>query len=160
MRGDLVSRPVGDVLREAETLVASGVKELLVVSQDTSAYGLDVRYAPGDWRGQPWRTNLEDLARGLGDLGAWVRLHYVYPYPSVDHVIPLMAEGKILPYLDIPFQHASPTVLKSMRRPGNQTKTLERIRSWREVAPDLTIRDRKSTRLNSSHANISYAVFC
>src|SRR3712207_8404574 len=103
---------------------------------------------------------MTDLARELGQLGAWVRLHYVYPYPHVDHVIPLMAEGKVLPYLDIPFQHASPTVLKAMKRPGNQTKTLERIRSWREVAPDLTIRDRKSTRLNSSHANISYAVFC
>jgi ribosomal protein S12 methylthiotransferase len=140
MRGDLVSRPIGEVLREAETLVASGVKELLVVSQDTSAYGLDTRYAPGEWRGQGFRASFEDLARGLGALGAWVRLHYVYPYPHVDHVIPLMAEGKVLPYLDIPFQHASPTVLKAMKRPGNQTKTLDRIRSWREVAPDLTIR--------------------
>ena len=140
MRGDLASRPVGDVLREAETLVENGVKELLVVSQDTSAYGLDVKYAPGEWRGQAWKANLADLSRGLGELGAWVRLHYVYPYPHVDAVIPLMAEGKILPYLDIPFQHASPTVLKAMRRPANQEKTLERIARWRAIAPDLTIR--------------------
>jgi ribosomal protein S12 methylthiotransferase len=144
MRGDLVSRPVGEVLREAETLVESGVKEILVVSQDTSAFGLDRRYAPGEWRGREWAGDLEGLSRGLGELaaeaGAWVRLHYVYPYPHVDRVIPLMAEGKLLPYLDIPFQHASPTVLKSMRRPGNQTKTLERIRRWREIAPDLVLR--------------------
>ena len=140
LRGDLVSRPVGDVLREAEALVASGVRELLVVSQDTSAYGLDTRYAPGEWRGAEYRANLHDLAKGLGELGAWVRLHYVYPYPHVDDVIPLMAEGKVLPYLDIPFQHASPSVLKAMRRPGNQTKTLERIRRWREIAPDITLR--------------------
>jgi ribosomal protein S12 methylthiotransferase len=140
LRGGLASRTVDDVLREAEALVAGGVKELLVVSQDTSAYGLDIRYAPGEWRGQAWKGNLEGLCRGLGELGAWVRLHYVYPYPHVDQVIPLMAEGKILPYLDIPFQHASPTVLKSMRRPGNQEKTLQRIAKWRSIAPDLTIR--------------------
>ena len=140
MRGDHVSRPVGEVLREAETLVANGVKELLVVAQDTSAYGLDVRYQPGEWRGQEWRANLEDLARGLGELGAWTRLHYVYPYPHVDRTIPLMAEGKILPYLDIPFQHASPKVLKAMKRPGNQEKTLERIRRWREICPEIVIR--------------------
>ncbi len=140
LRGDLASRPVAEVLREAEALVESGVKELLVVSQDTSAYGLDLRYAPGEWRGRSWRANLEDLARGLGQLGAWVRLHYVYPYPHVDAVIPLMAEGLILPYLDIPFQHASPTVLKAMRRPAAAEKTLERIARWREVAPDLAVR--------------------
>jgi ribosomal protein S12 methylthiotransferase len=140
MRGDLVSRPVGEVLAEAEALAEAGVKELLVVAQDTSAYGLDVRYAPGEWRGQSWKANLEDLCRGLGELGVWVRLHYVYPYPHVDAVIPLMAEGKILPYLDIPFQHASPKVLKAMRRPANQEKTLERLAAWRQVAPDLTVR--------------------
>jgi ribosomal protein S12 methylthiotransferase len=140
MRGDLASRPVGDVLREAESMVEAGIKELLVVSQDTSAYGLDTRYAPGEWRGQMWKANLEELSRGLGELGAWVRLHYVYPYPHVDAVIPLMAEGKILPYLDIPFQHASPKVLKAMRRPANQEKTLERLAKWRSIAPDLTIR--------------------
>jgi ribosomal protein S12 methylthiotransferase len=140
LRGDLASRPIGEVLREAEVLAASGVKELLVVSQDTSAYGLDVRYAPGEWRGQSWAASFEDLARGLGELGIWVRMHYVYPYPHVNSVIPLMAEGKILPYLDIPFQHASPKVLKAMRRPGNQERTLERIASWREICPDLTLR--------------------
>ena len=140
LRGDLVSRNVGSVLREAETLVESGVKELLVVSQDTSAYGLDVRYAPDQWRGRLWRANMEDLARGLGELGVWVRLHYVYPYPSVDAVIPLMAEGKILPYLDIPFQHAAPSVLKAMKRPGNQTRTLQRIARWREIAPEIVLR--------------------
>jgi ribosomal protein S12 methylthiotransferase len=140
MRGDLVSRPVGEVLAEAEALADAGVKELLVVAQDTSAYGLDVKYAPGDWRGQSWKANLEDLARGLGELGIWVRLHYVYPYPHVDAVIPLMAEGKILPYLDIPFQHASPKVLKAMRRPANQEKTLERLAAWRAVAPELVVR--------------------
>lgn len=140
MRGDLVSRPVDDVLREAEALVARGVKELLVVSQDTSAFGLDRRYAPGDWRGRAWKGDLEGLCRGLGELGAWVRLHYVYPYPSVARVIPLMAEGRILPYLDIPFQHASPTVLKAMRRPGSQEKTLRQIESWRQVCPDITLR--------------------
>jgi ribosomal protein S12 methylthiotransferase len=131
---------VAEVLREAEALVARGVKELLVVSQDTSAYGLDIRYAPGEWRGREWAASMEGLARGLGELGVWTRLHYVYPYPSVDAVIPLMAEGKLLPYLDIPFQHASPNVLKAMKRPGNQTKTLERIRRWREIAPDIVLR--------------------
>ena len=140
LRGDLASRPVGEVLREAEALVGSGVKELLVVSQDTSAYGLDIRYAPGEWRGEMWRANLEALSRGLGQLGAWVRLHYVYPYPHVDAVIPLMAQGLVLPYLDIPFQHAAPSVLKAMRRPANQEKTLERIGRWRAVCPDLAIR--------------------
>ena len=140
MRGDLVSRPVGEVLREAEALVAGGVKELLVVSQDTSAYGLDLRYAPGEWRGREWKASFEGLARGLGELGIWTRLHYVYPYPHVDAVIPLMAEGKLLPYLDIPFQHASPSVLRAMKRPGNQTRTLERIRAWRAMAPDITLR--------------------
>ena len=140
LRGDLASRPVAEVLREAEALVDGGTRELLVVSQDTSAYGLDIRYAPGEWRDRVWRANLEDLARGLGQLGAWVRLHYVYPYPHVDTVIPLMAEGLILPYLDIPFQHAAPKVLKAMRRPANQEKTLERIARWRSVCPDLAIR--------------------
>jgi ribosomal protein S12 methylthiotransferase len=140
MRGDLASRPIGEVLAEAEILAKAGVKELLVVAQDTSAYGLDIKYAPGDWRGQTWKANLEDLARGLGELGIWVRLHYVYPYPHVDAVIPLMAEGRILPYLDIPFQHASSSVLKAMRRPANQEKTLERLAKWRAIAPDLTIR--------------------
>ena len=140
LRGDLASRPVAEVLAEAEALVASGVKELLVVSQDTSAYGLDIRYAPGVWRGETWRANLEDLARGLGRLGVWVRLHYVYPYPHVDAVIPLMAQGLILPYLDIPFQHASPHVLKAMRRPANQEKTLERLARWRSICPELAVR--------------------
>jgi ribosomal protein S12 methylthiotransferase len=140
LRGGHVSRPVGEVLREGEALAAAGVKELLVVAQDTSAYGLDLRYAPGEWRGQTWKANLEDLARGLGELGVWVRLHYVYPYPHVDAVIPLMAEGKVLPYLDIPFQHASPSVLKAMRRPANQERTLERIAKWRSIAPNLTLR--------------------
>jgi len=140
LRGDHVSRPIGDVLREAEALAASGVKELLVVAQDTSAYGLDMRYAPGEWRGEQWKANLEGLATGLGELGIWVRLHYVYPYPHVDNVIPLMAAGKILPYLDIPFQHASPSVLKAMKRPGNQEKTLERIARWREICPEIAIR--------------------
>jgi ribosomal protein S12 methylthiotransferase len=140
LRGDLVSRPIGDVLREAERLVKAGVKELLVISQDTSAYGVDLRYATSPWQGREVRTRFLDLARELGELGAWVRLHYVYPYPHVDAVIPLMAEGKVLPYLDIPFQHASPTVLKGMRRPAHQEKTLERIRAWREVCPDLAIR--------------------
>jgi ribosomal protein S12 methylthiotransferase len=140
MRGDLASRPVGEVLREAEALAAAGVKELLVVAQDTSAYGLDLRYAASEWRGREWRTNLEDLCRGLGELGIWVRLHYVYPYPHVDAVIPLMAEGRILPYLDIPFQHAAPNVLKAMKRPANEAKTLERLAKWRSIAPDLTVR--------------------
>jgi ribosomal protein S12 methylthiotransferase len=140
LRGDLVSRPAGDVLREAERLVAAGVKELLVISQDTSAYGVDIRYAASPWRGREVRAKFFDLARELGELGAWVRLHYVYPYPHVDAVIALMAEGKVLPYLDIPFQHASPAVLKRMRRPAAQDKTLERIRRWRRECPDLTIR--------------------
>jgi len=140
MRGSLVSRPIDKVLVEAERLVRSGVKELLVISQDTSAYGVDVRYAERAWRGSPYQTRMIDLCRGLGALGAWVRLHYVYPYPHVDDVIPLMAEGKILPYLDIPFQHASPRILKLMKRPGNIDRTLERIHAWRKVCPDLTIR--------------------
>ncbi len=140
LRGPLVSRPVFDVLDEAEKLAVSGVKELLVISQDTSAYGVDVKHAAGDWHGKPVRAHMTDLARALGDLGVWVRLHYVYPYPHVDRVIPLMAEGRILPYLDIPYQHASPTVLKAMRRPAHQEKVLERIRAWREQCPDLTIR--------------------
>jgi ribosomal protein S12 methylthiotransferase len=140
LRGDLVSRPIGDVLREAEKLVKAGVKELLVISQDTSAYGIDLKYATSPWQGREVRARFLDLARELGDLGAWVRLHYVYPYPHVDEVIGLMAEGKVLPYLDIPFQHASPTVLKAMRRPAHQEKTLERIRAWRQICPDLAIR--------------------
>jgi ribosomal protein S12 methylthiotransferase len=140
LRGDLASRPIGEVMAEAEALVESGVKELLVVAQDTSAYGLDLRYASGHWRGQAWRANLEDLCRALGELGVWVRLHYVYPYPHVDAVIPLMAEGKILPYLDIPLQHAAPGVLRAMRRPANEAKTLDRIRQWRETCPDITLR--------------------
>jgi ribosomal protein S12 methylthiotransferase len=140
LRGDLASRPAADVLREAERLVTAGVKELLVISQDTSAYGVDLKYAPSNWNGRAVPARFLDLARALGELGVWVRLHYVYPYPHVDEVIPLMAEGKVLPYLDIPFQHASPDVLKRMKRPAAQEKTLERIRRWREVCPDLTIR--------------------
>ena len=140
LRGDLVTRPAGDVLREAERLVRAGVKELLVISQDTSAYGVDLKYQASLWRDREVRARFFDLANELGSLGAWVRLHYVYPYPHVDEVIGLMAEGKVLPYLDIPFQHASPAVLKAMRRPGNQAKTLERVRAWRETAPDLAIR--------------------
>ena len=140
LRGDLVSRPIGDVLREAEKLARAGVKELLVISQDTSAYGLDIKYQPSLWKDREVRTRFFELARELGDLGMWVRMHYVYPYPHVDDVIPLMEEGKILPYLDIPFQHASPSVLKAMRRPGNQEKTLDRIRKWRGICPDLAIR--------------------
>ena len=140
LRGDLVSRPAAEVLREAERLVAAGVKEILVISQDTSAYGVDVRYQPSLWRDREVRTRFFDLARELGELGAWIRLHYVYPYPHVDEVIPLMADGKVLPYLDIPFQHASPAVLKAMRRPAHQEKTLDRIRQWREGCPDLAIR--------------------
>jgi len=140
LRGDLASRPVGDVLREAERLVAAGVKELLVISQDTSAYGVDLKYAPSLWRDREVRTRFLDLSRELGELGAWVRMHYVYPYPHVDEVIPLMAEHRILPYLDIPFQHASPRVLKNMRRPAHQERTLERIGRWRETCPDLALR--------------------
>ena len=140
MRGNLVSRPVDEVLLEAEKLVRSGVKELLVISQDTSAYGVDVKYAERKWRGNAYRTRMIDLCRALGELGAWVRLHYVYQYPHVDEVIPLMAEGRILPYLDIPFQHASPRILKLMKRPAHAEKTLERIHAWRNACPDLTIR--------------------
>jgi ribosomal protein S12 methylthiotransferase len=140
LRGDLVSRPAGEVLREAEKLVKAGVKELLVVSQDTSAYGLDLRYNESMWRERAVRTRFFDLVKELGELGAWVRLHYVYPYPHVDEVIPLMNGGGVLPYLDIPFQHASPTVLKAMRRPGRQERTLDRIKAWRDTCPDLAIR--------------------
>ena len=140
IRGDLVSRPVNRVLMEAEKLVNAGVKELLVISQDTSAYGVDLKYEEKEYRGRAVRTRFFDLAKELGELGAWVRMHYVYPYPHVDEVIPLMAEGKILPYLDIPFQHASPNVLKAMRRPAHAEKTLERIRRWRDICPDLAIR--------------------
>ncbi|WP_341678827.1 30S ribosomal protein S12 methylthiotransferase RimO [Niveibacterium sp. SC-1] len=140
MRGDLVSRPIGDVMREAEALAAAGVKEILVVSQDTSAYGVDVKYRTGFWGGKPVRTKMYDLCNALGDLGIWVRLHYVYPYPHVDDIIPLMAERKILPYLDIPFQHASQRVLKAMKRPASAENTLERVKRWREICPDLTIR--------------------
>lgn len=140
LRGDLVSRPVHHVLHEAENLARAGVKEILVISQDTSAYGVDTKYAPGPWKGGSVRAKFYDLCAALGEMGVWVRLHYVYPYPHVDDVIPLMAEGKILPYLDIPFQHASPAVLKAMRRPGNQEKTLERIAAWRRICPDITLR--------------------
>jgi ribosomal protein S12 methylthiotransferase len=140
LRGKLASRPANHVMTEAEKLVKAGVKELLVISQDTSAYGLDIKYATSPWKGAPLAARFIDLCKSLGDLGAWVRLHYVYPYPHVDDVIPLMADGLILPYLDIPFQHASPTVLKAMRRPGNQDKTAARIAKWRQVCPDLAIR--------------------
>jgi len=140
MRGDLVSRPIGEVMQEAENLVRAGVKELLVISQDTSAYGVDVRYRTGFHGGKPIKTNFQQLCKSLGDLGVWVRLHYVYPYPSVDDVIPLMAEGRILPYLDIPFQHASPRILKLMKRPAAAEKVLARIHAWRKACPDITIR--------------------
>ena len=140
MRGDLVSRPVGDVLDEAQRLAKAGVKELLVISQDTSAYGVDVKYRSGFWNGRPVKTRMTELCDALSELGIWVRLHYVYPYPTVDEVIPLMAEGKILPYLDIPFQHASPRILKAMKRPAFEDKTLARIHNWRAQCPDLTIR--------------------
>jgi ribosomal protein S12 methylthiotransferase len=140
LRGDLASRPAREVLIEAENLVKSGVKELLVISQDTSAYGVDVKYAESKYQGRMVKAKFLDLARELGSLGAWTRLHYVYPYPHVDDVIPLMADGIVLPYLDIPFQHASPKILKAMKRPGNQEKVLERIKKWREICPDLTIR--------------------
>jgi ribosomal protein S12 methylthiotransferase len=140
MRGDLVSRPIGDVLREAQNLVRAGVKELLVISQDTSAYGVDVKYRTGFWHGRPVRTRMTELARALGELGVWVRLHYVYPYPHVDEIVPLMAEGKLLPYLDVPFQHASPRILKLMKRPADAEDNLARIRRWREILPDITIR--------------------
>ncbi|SDS33220.1 SSU ribosomal protein S12P methylthiotransferase [Halopseudomonas xinjiangensis] len=140
MRGKLVSRPIGDVLGEAERLVKSGVKELLVISQDTSAYGVDIKYRTGFWNGRPVKSRMTEMCEALSELGVWVRLHYVYPYPHVDELIPLMAEGKILPYLDIPFQHASPKVLKAMKRPAFEDKTLARIKSWREICPELTIR--------------------
>ncbi|WP_242106907.1 30S ribosomal protein S12 methylthiotransferase RimO [Luteimonas aquatica] len=140
MRGDLVSRPVDEVLREAERLVRGGVRELLVISQDTSAYGVDVKYAEREWQGKAYQTRMQALCEGLSALGAWTRLHYVYPYPHVDGIIPLMAEGKLLPYLDIPFQHASPRVLRLMKRPGAVDKTLERIQRWRAICPELTIR--------------------
>jgi len=140
LRGDLVSRPTDVVLGEAERLVAAGVKELLVIAQDTSAYGLDLRHGPSLWRGQAVRAHVVDLLRALGGLGAWVRLHYIYPYPHVDQLIPLMAEGLVLPYLDIPFQHASPRVLKAMRRPANTDKTLARLDAWRRACPELTLR--------------------
>jgi ribosomal protein S12 methylthiotransferase len=140
LRGDLASRPAADILREADKLVAAGVKELLVISQDTSAYGTDLKYAPSRWKDRDVRAKFLDLVRELGELGVWVRLHYVYPYPHVDEVIALMAEGKVLPYLDVPFQHASPVVLKRMRRPAAQEKTLKRIASWRQTCPQLTIR--------------------
>jgi len=140
MRGRLVSRPAGAVLREAERLVNAGVKELLVISQDTSAYGVDIRHGVSPWRDADWRAHITDLARGLGTLGAWVRLHYIYPYPHVDELVPLMAEGLVLPYLDIPFQHAAPNVLRAMRRPANDAKVLERIRAWRAICPQITLR--------------------
>ncbi|MCK5918993.1 MAG: 30S ribosomal protein S12 methylthiotransferase RimO [Cocleimonas sp.] len=140
LRGDLVSRPIGDVLQEAENLAKAGVKELLVVSQDTSAYGIDTKYRTGFWQGRPIKSHIQQLTEALGELGIWVRLHYVYPYPHVDKIIPLMAEGKILPYLDIPFQHASHTILKNMRRPAHAEKVLERISKWRDICPQLAIR--------------------
>ena len=140
LRGDLVSRPIGEVMGEAERLVKAGVKELLVVSQDTSAYGVDVKYRTSFWEGRPLKTRFQDLAQALGELGVWVRMHYVYPYPHVDGIVPLMAEGKILPYLDIPFQHSSPRILKLMKRPASSEDNLERIRAWRGICPDITIR--------------------
>ena len=140
LRGDLVSRPVGDVMQEAQNLVNAGVKELLVISQDTSAYGVDVKYRTGFWGGKPLKSRMTELAAALGELGAWVRLHYVYPYPHVDEVIPLMAQGRILPYLDIPFQHANRRILKLMKRPASSENVLARIKQWREICPDLTLR--------------------
>ena len=140
LRGDLVSRPIGEVMGEAERLVKAGVKELLVVSQDTSAYGVDVKYRTSFWEGRPLKTRFQDLAQALGELGVWVRMHYVYPYPHVDGIVPLMAEGKILPYLDIPFQHSSPRILKLMKRPASSEDNLERIRAWRGICPEITIR--------------------
>jgi ribosomal protein S12 methylthiotransferase len=140
MRGDLISRPIGEVMQEAECLVENGVKELLVISQDTSAYGVDVKYRTGFVKGKPTKTRMVDLCRALGDLGAWVRLHYVYPYPHVDEVIPLMADGKILPYLDVPFQHASARILRLMKRPASAEQVLERIHRWREACPQIAIR--------------------
>ncbi len=140
IRGDLASRRPDAILREAEKLIAAGTKELLIISQDTSAYGVDIKHQPRDWKGNEVRAHMTDLSRELGKLGAWVRLHYVYPYPHVDQVIPLMAEGLVLPYLDIPFQHAAPSVLKAMKRPANEAKVLERIKGWRTIAPDIAIR--------------------
>ncbi len=140
MRGDLVSRPVGEVLNEAENLVNAGVSEILVISQDTSAYGVDVKYRSGFWNGRPVKTRMTELTKSLSELGVWVRLHYVYPYPHVDEVIPLMADGLILPYLDVPFQHASPRILKAMKRPASSENNLARIRAWRDICPDITVR--------------------
>lgn len=140
MRGDLVSRPIGEVMNEAENLVNAGVSEILVISQDTSAYGVDVKYRTGFWNGRPVKTRMTELAQALGELGVWVRLHYVYPYPHVDEVIPLMADGLILPYLDVPFQHASPSILKAMKRPASAENNLDRIQAWREICPEITLR--------------------
>jgi len=140
MRGDLVSRPVGEVLNEAENLVNAGVSEILVISQDTSAYGVDVKYRSGFWNGRPVKTRMTELTKSLSELGIWVRLHYVYPYPHVDEVIPLMADGLILPYLDVPFQHASPRILKAMKRPASSENNLARIKAWRDICPDITVR--------------------
>jgi ribosomal protein S12 methylthiotransferase len=140
MRGDLVSRSIGDVMEEAERLVRAGVRELLVISQDTSAYGVDIKYRTDFWNGRPMKTRMQELCEALAEFGVWVRLHYVYPYPHVDNAVPLMAEGKILPYLDIPFQHGSPSVLKRMKRPAAAEKSLERIARWREICPDITLR--------------------
>ncbi|MDP3607845.1 MAG: 30S ribosomal protein S12 methylthiotransferase RimO [Methylophilus sp.] len=140
MRGDLVSRPIGEVMNEAENLVNAGVSEILVISQDTSAYGVDVKYRSGFWNGRPLKTRMTELCKALSELGIWVRLHYVYPYPHVDEVIPLMADGLILPYLDVPFQHASPRILKSMKRPASSENNLARIKAWREICPDITVR--------------------
>ncbi|MDP1767021.1 MAG: 30S ribosomal protein S12 methylthiotransferase RimO, partial [Methylotenera sp.] len=140
MRGDLVSRPIGEVLNEAENLVNAGVSEILVISQDTSAYGVDVKYRPGFWNGRPVKTRMTELCQSLSEMGVWTRLHYVYPYPHVDEVIPLMADGLILPYLDVPFQHASPRILKAMKRPAHAENNLARIKVWREICPDITVR--------------------
>ena len=140
MRGDLVSRPIGDVMREAENLVNAGVKELLVISQDTSAYGADIKYKEDRWKDRQVKTHIQQLSEELGELDVWVRMHYIYPYPHVDKMIPLMAENKILPYLDIPMQHGSPKILKAMRRPAAAEKVLDRIKNWRDVCPDITIR--------------------
>jgi ribosomal protein S12 methylthiotransferase len=140
LRGDLVSRPIGEVMQEAENLVNAGVKELLVISQDTSAYGIDTKYRTGFWQGQPHKTHIQSLAEALGELDVWIRLHYIYPYPHVDRLIPLMADGKLLPYLDIPMQHGSHHILKAMRRPAHSEKMLDRVASWRRICPDLTIR--------------------
>lgn len=140
MRGDLVSRPIGDVLNEAERLVNAGVSEILVISQDTSAYGVDMKFRKGFWNGRPVRTHMTELSQALGELGVWIRLHYVYPYPHVDDVIPLMAEGAILPYLDVPFQHASPAILKAMKRPASSENNLARIKAWRATCPEIAIR--------------------